>query len=125
MILLWIGCGGFLGSVLRYVAGVGLMRWLAPSTYPWGTFAVNIVGCFLIGIMAALSDLNRLQDERLRLFFMVGLLGGFTTFSAFGLETFRLLRDGHNLLALWNVAAQIGLGLAGVWLRFTLTRAWS
>lgn len=124
-ILLWIGFGGFLGTILRYLAGVGVTRWLAPSTYPWGTFLVNLLGCLVIGMVAALVEVGRLQDDRIRLFVMVGILGGFTTFSAFGLETWRLLRDGHDALALFNAGAQVILGLFGVWLGFVAVRVLS
>ena len=106
---LLVGLGGALGSMARYGVGLAL-----PSTgFPYATLAVNVIGCFCIGMaMPAAARLEALSPE-LRLLVVVGFLGGFTTFSAFGNETVALLRSGGGV-ALLNVAAHVGLGLAAV-----------
>ena len=118
--LLLIGAGGFIGSVLRYVIG-GLVQTLSQSIgFPYGTLAVNILGCFCIGFLSELFDTRAFIDPDTRAFLVVGVLGGFTTFSAFGNETMNLIRDGEAALALMNVSAQVLLGLGAVWLGYTL-----
>jgi CrcB protein len=87
--------------------------------FPFGTLAVNILGCMVIGFLAELADLRSAITGETRAFLFVGVLGGFTTFSAFGNETMHLLRDGELLLAGGNVAAHIVLGLAAVWLGYS------
>lgn len=106
---LLVGLGGALGSMARY--GIGLA--LPSSGFPYATLAVNVIGCFCIGMaMPAAARVEALSPE-LRLLVVVGFLGGFTTFSAFGNETVALLRSGGGL-PLLNVAANVGLGLAAV-----------
>lgn len=118
--LLIIGAGGFIGSVLRYVIS-GLAQTLSQSiAFPYGTLAVNVVGCLCIGFISELADSRALIGADTRLFLIVGILGGFTTFSAFGNETMNLIRDGEMALALMNVGAQVLLGLGAVWLGYTL-----
>jgi CrcB protein len=118
--LLIIGAGGFIGSVLRYVIS-GLAQTLSQSiAFPYGTLAVNVVGCLCIGFISELADSRALMGGDTRLFLIVGILGGFTTFSAFGNETMNLIRDGEMALALMNVGAQVLLGLGAVWLGYTL-----
>ncbi len=109
--LIAVAIGGGLGASGRYLAGM-LVRNLFQGDFPWGTLAVNVTGCLLIGMVAGKTGGS---ETTLRLFLVVGILGGFTTFSAFGYETLRLLQDGNPGGALLNVAAQILLGLAGVW----------
>ncbi len=110
--LLLVGAGGFVGSIARYLISTNLMK-MSTSGFPIGTLMVNVVGCFGIGLLAAKSDaLN--HDTRLLL--MTGLLGGFTTFSAFGLETITLMKKGEWLFASTNIALSVVLGLAAVWL---------
>jgi len=111
--------GGGIGAVLRFA----LALWVderAPVAFPWGTLAVNVSGCFLIGLVASLADEQHLLTPLMRLFLVAGVLGGFTTFSTFGLETWRLLEDGLSGFALWNVLASFGATLgavaAGIWL---------
>ncbi len=118
--LLLIGAGGFIGSVLRYVVS-GLAQSLSQSiAFPYGTLAVNILGCFCIGFLSELLDARALISTGMRAFLVVGILGGFTTFSAFGSETMNLIRDGEGALALMNVGAQVLLGLGAVWLGYSL-----
>jgi fluoride exporter len=118
--LLLIGAGGFIGSVFRYAVG-GAVQTLSHSVaFPYGTLAVNILGCFCIGFLSELVDTRALISTDTRAFLIVGILGGFTTFSAFGNETMNLIRDGEATLALINVGTQVLLGLGAVWLGYTL-----
>jgi CrcB protein len=110
--VLLIGIGGFVGSVLRYWLS-GLAQDLArASLFPWGTLAVNLLGCLAIGVVAQLAESRGAFSAETRLLVATGLLGGFTTFSAFGNETLLLLRDAERGLALANVLANVILGLA-------------
>lgn len=96
---LLVGCGGFLGSVARY----GVALWLprsGPISFPVATFGVNMLGCFLIGALAGFDAARAGLGENARALLMMGVLGGFTTFSAFGLESFELLRQGRVDVAL-------------------------
>ena len=88
--------------------------------FPYGTLVVNILGCFFIGFLSELADVRTLIGAETRAFLIVGILGGFTTFSAFGDETMNLIRDGEAALALVNVGTQVLLGLGAVWLGYTL-----
>ena len=109
--LIAVAIGGGLGASGRYLAGM-LARSLFHGEFPWGTLAVNVAGCFLIGLVVGKIGSS---ETTLRRFLVVGILGGFTTFSAFGYETLRLLQEGSPGAAFFNIAAQLLLGLAGVW----------
>lgn len=117
MTYIWIAAGSALGGVLRYGCS-GLAARLIGETLPWGTLIVNVVGSFVIGLFFTLTG----PDGRLfvaadaRQFVMVGLLGGFTTFSSFSLQTLNLLRDGEFLYAGANVVASVALCMLAVWL---------
>ena len=109
------GIGGFIGSTLRY-AVTGYAQQLSRSIdFPYGTLAVNLIGCFLIGFLSQLAETRGVFTAESRTFVFIGILGGFTTFSAFGNETMNLWRDGQNGLAMANVAANVLLGLGAVW----------
>lgn len=113
--------GGGLGAMMRFA----LALWVdarAPVPFPWGTWVVNVSGCFAIGLVATLADEHRLLSPSLRLFLVAGLLGGFTTFSTFGLETLSLLRDQRLLSALGYVGGNVLAGFGAVWLGHSLTR---
>jgi len=119
-LFLYIGIGGFLGSVARYyLAGLVQVRFL--SNWPFGTFAVNIIGCFLIGIIFILAERTIISAEW-RLFLSTGLCGGLTTFSSFSLEMLNLMRNGQFLYALSYAALSLLLGLIAVWAGLTLGR---
>lgn len=121
---LLVGSGGFIGALLRYGLS-GLIQGVAPlSTFPWGTVAVNLTGCLLIGVIAGLVELRQLLMPEVRLFTMIGVLGGFTTFSTLGFEAFALLRDAEYLRAVAYVGIQVFLGLALVWFGFSLVSRW-
>jgi CrcB protein len=113
--LLWVGLGGFAGSVLRYLVAGWVQESSRSVSFPYGTLAVNVVGCLLIGVLSQLADARGLLHAEVRLFIFVGVLGGFTTFSTFGYETLNLLRDGEVLIASLNVTANVVLCLLAVW----------
>ena len=109
---------------MRFALGTALQRAVGPA-FPWGTFAVNMLGCLLIGIVAELVRVKADWHGNMRLFLMVGILGGFTTFSSFGYETMTLIQAGKWLAALGNAAGQLLLGLLFVALGFYLTHHFS
>ena len=109
------GIGGFIGSSLRYAVTGYVQTWSRSIDFPYGTLAVNVIGCFLIGFLSQLAESRGILTAESRTFVFIGILGGFTTFSAFGNETMNLWRDGENLLAMVNVAAHLLLGLGAVW----------
>lgn len=116
--LLLVGLGGALGSMARY--GIGLS--LPPSTFPYGTLLVNVIGCFSIGLVLPGTERIAVGSPEVRQFVIVGFLGGFTTFSAFGYETIVLTRAGL-VLPFVNVAANLLLGLGAVLLGRALVSA--
>lgn len=113
----WIFLGSGLGGVLRFLCS-GLVARTFGETFPWGTLLVNVSGSFLIGLFAVVSgpDGRLLVGLTARQFVMVGIFGGYTTFSSFSLQTLTLLQDGERLYALANIALSVGLCLFGVWL---------
>jgi fluoride exporter len=117
VIYLWIAFGSGIGGVCRYVLGGWVAR-QAGAAFPWGTLLVNILGCTFIGWFAAMTgpDGRILASTRTRQFVMVGICGGFTTFSSFSLETLNLLRDGEAGRAVANMSLSLGLCMLGVWL---------
>ena len=117
--LLFIAIGGSVGALLRY----GISGWVqraTDSSFPWGTLAVNVVGCFAIGLCGALLA-GPYLDEKYRPLLLIGILGSFTTFSTFGYETFEQINDGQFGRALLNVMLANVAGLAAVWLGYRLT----
>ncbi len=119
---LWVAGGGALGSALRYGCALGVQRW-AGGSWPLGTLAVNLLGSFLIGGTFGLLLVRDFPGEGARLFLTAGLLGGFTTFSAFSMETLRLLQEGAWLPAALYVALSAAGGLLAAWAGFQLA-AW-
>jgi CrcB protein len=120
--LLFIGSGGFIGALLRYFTG-GLVHRMLPNTiFPWGTMAVNVIGCLIIGLGGGLIESRQLFSAEMRAFVFIGLLGSFTTFSTFGLETFNLAKEGQILASLANIAFSVVIGLAAVLLGNMLSK---
>jgi fluoride exporter len=115
-IAVWVALGGALGSVARYWCSGIVARWMG-ETFPWGTLIVNVAGSLLIGFIATVSgtDGRLLIPPEARQFMMVGILGGYTTFSSFSLQTLTLARDGEWLLAGANIVGSIVLCLIAVW----------
>jgi len=116
-----VGSGGFLGSLLRYGLSGLIHRQIPLTTFPYGTMAVNLLGCLLIGVLAGLMESRLLFGPEFRTFALIGLLGGFTTFSTFGYETFAMIRDGEHIRVAANVGIHIILGVAFVWAGYALT----
>jgi fluoride exporter len=119
--ILLIGFGGFIGSIIRYLASGYVQQVTKSVGFPYGTLAVNIIGCFLLGFLAQLAESRGAFTSETRLFVFVGVLGGFTTFSTFGNETLNLARDSQMMNALANVGANVILGLFAVWLGRTVS----
>lgn len=114
--LILVGLGGFLGAILRYLLSGAVQFWTKNSPFPYGTLAVNLIGCLFIGLLSQLGESRHLFSPEIRSFVFVGTLGAFTTFSTFGNETMTLFRNGEPLLSLVNIGTQLAFGLAAVWL---------
>lgn len=117
--LFLIGTGGFIGSILRYLVSTYAQQLSKSIQFPFGTLTVNIVGCALVGFLAELADQRGVITGETRAFLIVGILGGFTTFSAFGNETMNLMRNGELWLAGGNILGHTILGLGAVWLGYS------
>jgi len=115
--LLWVALGGALGAAARHLLSVGAVLWLGEA-FPFGTLVCNVAGSMAIGWLA-----TTLAQETAKAFWMVGVLGGFTTFSSFSLQTWRLVEQGAFGLAALYVLLSFGLCLAGVALGVVLGRA--
>lgn len=115
-----VGSGGFIGAICRYGVSVFVQRNASLSAFPFGTLIVNTAGCLLIGIAVGLIDTRQMFSGEFRLFFIVGLLGSFTTYSTFGYETFALLREADYLRASGNVLLHLILGLLFVGVGYVL-----
>ena len=120
---LWIALGGALGSVARFWCN-GLVSDKIGATFPWGTIAVNVAGSFIIGFLGAIAAPEGRLNPQARAFttqfFMIGICGGYTTFSSFSLQTLNLLRDGEWLYAGGNVLLSVVLCMVAVWLGWLL-----
>jgi CrcB protein len=114
-----VALGGALGSVARFMLSGLILHRTVDWRFPLGTFVVNVVGCLIIGILAGLAVRDEYFSQDLRIFLFTGIIGGFTTFSAFGLETFYLLRRGEILVASGYVVLSIIIGLLAIWLGFS------
>jgi CrcB protein len=114
--IILVGVGSFLGGILRYAFSTWVHRVLDNPWFPYGTLSVNAMGCLVIGFLSGLAETRMAFTPEVRLFLFVGILGGFTTFSSFALETFSLARDTQNTAALINIGLQLILGLLAVWI---------
>ena len=106
---LLVACGGAIGASLRY--GAGFLMSKPHSVFPWATWFINLLGCFLAGIFFAFSQRYPVLQNEARLLLMVGILGGFTTFSSFGLETFQLIRQGQFPIAFVYTVSSVIVGV--------------
>jgi CrcB protein len=118
-----VGVGSFIGGVLRFGLSSWVYKALDKPWFPYGTLTVNVLGSLVIGFLAGLAEARSFFDAQLRLFVFVGLLGGFTTFSSFALETLYLSRETAVGAALVNIGLQLFLGLLFVWLGYLMGRA--
>lgn len=114
--ILLVGLGGFAGAVSRYLLGSWVLHHTLSSRFPWATFAINVLGCLLIGALAGLAERLDWFSASMRLLLLTGLLGGFTTFSAFGLEAVYLLRRGELLTASSYGLSSLVFCVLAVWL---------
>lgn len=120
--LLLVGAGGAIGSMARYLLGLWTLHRWGPS-FPWGTLSVNVTGSFLIGLLAELIMRKFGASAEMRLFLITGVLGGYTTFSAFSLDAIMLFERGDVALALGYVAASVVLSILAVFAGLALMRA--
>ena len=111
---LWIALGGALGTMARYATGIYVGRWLGTA-FPWSTLLINILGSFLIGVFAESFALQWDTSQSTRAFLIIGICGGYTTFSTFSLDIVTLLNRGEAALALTYVLASVVIGLAGLY----------
>jgi fluoride exporter len=120
--LVWVALGGAIGSVLRYGVNLAAPR-LLGNDFPWASLTVNVVGSFLMGLLVAFLTEKFADQPDLRLFLTTGILGGFTTFSAFSLDVFGLMQRGENSVALVYVLASVALSILAVFGGVMVSRA--
>jgi CrcB protein len=120
--ILLVGAGGALGSVLRYLIGLWMLQRAGPA-FPWGTLFVNVTGSFLIGFLAEFIMHKMGASPEMRVFLVTGVLGGYTTFSAFSLDAIALLEHGQTMSGLAYIVASVGLSILAVFAGLVLMRA--
>jgi CrcB protein len=120
--ILYIGLGGFTGAVARYYSYPLIGKFFNLQRFPFGTFIINMIGCFFIGIIAGLLNSLLKSNEIVKAFFILGFLGSYTTFSTFAYETYKLLEDGRIIASFANIFFQALIGIIGVWLGILLTK---
>jgi CrcB protein len=116
MNLLLVGLGGALGAIARYLLSGYVLHHSTDWKFPLPTFLVNVLGCLVAGLLAGFAVKQDWFSEQHRLFLFTGILGGFTTFSAFGVETVHLLREGHVGIAALYVGLSVIVGIGALWL---------
>ena len=125
MTALLVALGGGLGALARYWLSVAIQGNAPPGAFPMGTLIVNVSGCFAMGVLSALADRPASLSPGMRAFLAVGVLGGFTTYSAFASETVTAARAGATQVAVWNILGSVGLCLAAVWLGRMAAAPWA
>jgi len=118
-----VGLGGAMGAVCRFLVYEGYVNAVKTPSLPLGTITVNVLGCFVIGLLGGIADTRQILPPEIRLLVFTGFLGGFTTFSTFGFELFLYLRNGQTGLAVLNGLIQLSAGLMFVWMGFWLSKA--
>jgi len=118
--VLLVALGGAVGSVLRYETGAFVLRQAGTVQFPWGTFTVNVLGCAIAGVLAGLGERHAFLTAEMRLLVFTGFLGGFTTFSAFGVETIGLVERGQWGIAALYVVSSVLCGLVALWIALKL-----
>lgn len=116
--LLLVALGGAIGATTRYQLSGYILHLTIQQKFPYGTFVVNVVGCLLAGILVGFAEKQQIISQEMRIFLLTGILGGFTTFSAFGVETIYLLRRGDYLVAGTYVILSLLCGLLALWLAY-------
>lgn len=119
--ILLVGLGGGIGSILRYLTSF-LTQKYNPAPFPLATFMANILGCFLIGLLTGYLGQNIQANQNLKLLFITGFCGGYTTFSAFALENVALFQNNNPWMAIGYTTASIILGMLVVWLGMAITK---
>lgn len=117
-----VAVGGAIGALSRYGLAALVVRQVNPVNFPWGTFVVNLLGCALAGLFLICAEQFKSVDEQARLFLVTGILGGFTTFSAFGIETLGLIRRGEWLIAFSYTTLSVVLGVLLMWLVYAAVK---
>ena len=120
--VLWVGFGGFVGSSLRFLISGWVHRLPGTGAFPYGTLAVNVAGCLAIGLLGGLAEHRQVFSPAARLFLMIGVLGGFTTFSTFAFETIALAHASDVARLFANIFLQVVLGLSAAWLGYVIAR---
>jgi len=110
---LWVGLGGFIGAILRYTTSLGLEK-IATSLFPISTFLVNFLGCFILGLLINMGS-TFLDALPVKEFLIIGLLGGFTTFSTFGVEIYELFKSGEMIIGMLYMIFSIVAAVFGIW----------
>jgi CrcB protein len=116
-----VAIGGAIGSVSRYLLSTAVLR-LSGSLFPVGTFAVNVAGCIVFGAIVGAAEHRVVLAPEMRAFLLVGVLGGFTTFSSYAFESFTLMQDGQIAAATVNIVGQVVAGLFGFWVGYVAAR---
>lgn len=120
-LVLLTGVGGFFGTIARFLINrLFLVIWKAP--FPLATFTINIIGCFLFGLLCGVLNKNNVMPPEVNALLMVGFCGGFTTFSTFSFESFSLLQSGQAVISLAYMAVSVILGIVAVWFGLALSR---
>ena len=115
----WVAIGGAIGSVSRFVLSTVILR-LSGSLFPVGTFAVNLAGCIAFGALVGAAEQRFVLTPNARAFLLVGVLGGFTTFSSYAFESFALMQDGQFAAAALNIIGQVVAALLGFWVAYVI-----
>ena len=111
--VLWVGLGGFIGAILRYTTSLGFEK-IATPLFPISTFLVNFLGCFILGLLINMGS-SLLDALPVKEFLIIGLLGGFTTFSTFGLEIYEIFKSGEMIIGVIYMTFSIIAGVFGIW----------
>lgn len=117
-----VGAGGFIGSALRFVVSSSVQRMAGTALFPYGTLAVNVLGCLAIGLLSGIAEHRQVLEPAQRLFLLAGILGGFTTYSAFAIESVALMQDAAFVKAGFYTIAQVVLGFAAAFAGYSLAR---
>lgn len=120
--ILLVGLGGFVGSGARFALSGLVHRWISGGGFPYGTLTVNVIGCLVIGFLGGAMEMRQVLGPSQRMFLLIGVLGGFTTFSTFAYETLSLAHASELARAGVNVFAHVILGLVAAWLGYTLSQ---